>query len=314
MPTRFAPSTTGEAHPGTLMSALLCWLDARSRGDRIILRHENLDPDRCKPSLLDRMQADLAWFGLDWDAVLVQSDLRAQHDSALDALAAAGVLYPCRCTRSERRSGGRPAPDGGIAYENTCRGRPLPPGGWRATSEPLRVHVPDQRIELVDEGGAELSQNPARDMGDPIVMRRDRALAYHLAVVVDDARSGIDRVIRGRDIAPSTATHIALQRLLGLPTPMYRHHFLFLEPHGEKLAKLHGAASARTLAARYSADELCGLLAWAAGLMDAPAPCRPRDLVPSFSWARVVTQDRVLVWQDGALVVQDTRVSPAALV
>src|SRR5690606_24865195 len=121
-----------------------------------------------------------------------------------------GRLYPCRCSRKDRRQSGRRAPDGGWAYANTCRDRPLSPGGWRACDETLRVRLDDDAIRLVDEGGLDLSQTPARDMGDPIALRRDGVLAYHLVVVVDDAASGVTRVVRGRDLATSTATQVAL--------------------------------------------------------------------------------------------------------
>jgi glutamyl/glutaminyl-tRNA synthetase len=121
-------------------------------------------------------------------------------------------------------------------------------------------------------------------MGDPIVRRRDGAIAYQLAVVVDDADEHITDVIRGRDIAPSTATQVMLQRVLGMPTPRYRHHFLLLErAHGDKLAKLHGSLPWRELSARYTGAELRDRLAQIAGLADSkPA---------SFDWARVRTDD-----------------------
>src|SRR5262245_17994833 len=95
---RFAPSTTGEAHPGTLLSALLVWLDARARGDRVLLRLEDLDHTRCRPGWATQMIDDLAWLGLDWDEVVVQSQRRDDHEAALDQLAATGRLYPCACS------------------------------------------------------------------------------------------------------------------------------------------------------------------------------------------------------------------------
>lgn len=299
---RFAPSITGEAHPGTLLAALLAWLDARSRGGRFLVRLEDLDRLRLRPGWSEQMLADLRWFGLDWDALVTQSERAADHDAALDALAAAGRLYPCACSRSQLRAGGRTAPDGSIAYENSCRGRALPAGGWRACTEAIRARVPDDRVELRDESGLDLSQAPARELGDPVVRRRDGVIAYQLAVVVDDAASGITRIVRGRDIAPSTATQVALQRLLGLPTPVYRHHLLLLEPRGDKLAKLHGSVGATALRPRYSAAALCGLLACAAGLRAAPEPCAPADLVAGFTWERVRDPDRVLTWTGEALV------------
>ena len=280
MISRFAPSTTGEAHPGTLLAALLVWLDARARRGTAILRLEDLDRTRHVGG--ERLIDALAWLGLDWDRTIVQSDRGVLHDAALDRLAAAGRLYPCTCSRADRT---RPAPDGGRAYDNTCRSRELPAGGWRAAHDvSLRARLPDDRVELVDDGGLDLSQTPAREMGDPIVRRRDGAIAYQLAVVVDDADEGITDVVRGRDIAPSTATQVMLQRVLGLPTPRYRHHFLLLEAaKGDKLAKLHGSLPWTELRERYSGDELRVRLAEIAGLSDAdPA---------HFDWARVRTDD-----------------------
>jgi len=303
---RFAPSITGEAHPGTLLSALLVWLDARASGGRALLRLEDVDHARVRPGWADDMRAALEWLGLDWDGVVVQSGRRTAHEAALDQLAAQGRLYPCTCTRSDR-AGGRRAPDGGWAYPNTCRGRVLPRGGWRATADALRVQLDDDRVELVDDAGLDLSQTPARDFGDPIVRRRDGAFAYQLVVVVDDRDVGVTRIVRGKDIAPSTATQLLLQRLLGAPLPRYRHHFLLLEPRedgGEdrKLAKLHGSIGYHALRARYRGDELCGILAHACGLLGAPSPCRPSELVGGFDWSRVPIHDRVARWA-GQLVI-----------
>ncbi|HUJ58877.1 MAG TPA: glutamate--tRNA ligase family protein, partial [Kofleriaceae bacterium] len=193
---RFAPSTTGEAHPGTLLSGLLVWLDARARGGRALLRLEDLDRTRVRQRWAGEIQDALAWLGLDWDETIVQTERSAAHDAALDQLAAAGRLYPCACSRAMRASGRR-APDGGWAYDNVCRGSPLPPGGWRAATDALRLQLDDDRVELVDDGGLDLSQTPARDMGDPIVRRRDGVVAYQLAVVVDDAAAGVTDVVRG---------------------------------------------------------------------------------------------------------------------
>lgn len=293
MISRFAPSTTGEAHPGTLLAALLVWLDARARGGRALLRLEDLDRNRVRAEWSAAMLDAMAWLGLDWDAVVVQSERGADHAAALDRLAAAGRLYRCTCSRADR-AGGRRAPDGSWAYANTCRHRPLPAGGWRATVENVRARLDDDPIALVDDGGLDLSQTPAHDMGDPIVRRRDGAVAYHLAVVVDDARDGVTDVVRGRDIAASTATQVMLQRLLGVATPRYRHHLLLLErAGGGKLAKLHGSIPFTQLRARHSSGELCGVLAAAAGLVAAPSPCTPHELVARFDWRRVPTGDRV---------------------
>ncbi|MEZ4361300.1 MAG: glutamate--tRNA ligase family protein [Kofleriaceae bacterium] len=300
---RFAPSTTGSAHPGTLLSALLVWLDARSRGGRAVLRLEDVDHSRSRPQWAEEMRAAMDWLGLEWDVVVVQSARTRRHEAALDELAAAGRLYACRCTRGGRR-GGRRAPDGGWAYDNLCRDRPLPPGGWRFVSDALRVRLDDCAVALVDEGGLVLSQTPAIAMGDPVVRRRDGALAYQLVVVVDDADQGVTRVVRGRDIAPSTATQVLLQRLLRAPTPVYRHHLLLVEPptpgasaeEPVKLAKLHGSIPFAELRGALTGAQLCGALAHAIGLVDDAAPTTPAELLRSFSWARVRAQDLTARW------------------
>jgi glutamyl/glutaminyl-tRNA synthetase len=139
-------------------------------------------------------------------------------------------------------------------------------------------------------------------MGDPIVLRKDGVVAYQLAVVVDDHDARITDVIRGHDIAPSTATQVMLQRLLAYATPRYRHHFLLLEPSGDKLAKLHGSIPFSQLRARYDGPSLCGVLAHAAGLFDAPTSCTPRELVARFDWSRVPREDLVARWDDDLVI------------
>jgi glutamyl-tRNA synthetase/glutamyl-Q tRNA(Asp) synthetase len=298
---RFAPSTTGRAHPGTLLAALLCWLDARSLGGRLILRLEDLDPERSRADLVAGLQDDLAWLGLDFDEVQRQSEARPRHEAALDALAARGLLYPCTCSRTALRAHGVTAPDGGFAYPGSCRARALPAAGWRASGGALRVRVPSREVRVHDESGAVFTLDPARAFGDPVVRRRDGAIAYHLASVVDDAASGVTRVVRGRDLALHTPLQVALRDLLGLPVPAFRHHLLLLEPRGDKLAKLHGAVAAPELRAHYAAEALCGVLARACGLRASAAPVSPRELLPEFDWERVGSEDVVMKWNGHSL-------------
>jgi len=298
---RFAPTTSGPAHPGTLVAGLLAWLDARSRGAHFALRLEDIDPERCTSAFEAEMLAALAWLGLDWDEESLQSANRGAHEAALDALSRAGLLYPCSCSRSEIARSGVRAADGGWRYTGRCRERDLPQGGWRAVDGAVRLRLEEGRIELRDESGLDLSQDPLSEGGDPVLRRRDGAIAYHLAAVVDDAASGITRVVRGRDIAPSTATHVVLQRALGLPTPAYRHHFLLLEETGGKLAKLHGAVDWRELATVYDGAALCGVLAELAGLASDARATTPRSLLADFDWARVRHDDVVVRWNGRAL-------------
>jgi glutamyl/glutaminyl-tRNA synthetase len=298
---RFAPSTTGLSHPGTMLSALLSWLDARSKGLRFIVRLEDLDPQRCCREFSAAMREDLAWFGLDWDELHEQHALAAQHEMAMDRLERLGLLYPSKASRAELAAIGRRAPDGGWAYDNRERANALPAGGWRACAEPIRCRLPDRAYSPQDEGSLDLNQQPSLAFGDPIVRRRDGAIAYHLAVVVDDAAALVSRVVRGRDIATSTATQAALQDILSFQAPIYRHHFLLLEEQGRKLAKLHGSVSIRDLRANCSAGQLCGFLAYCCGLTPDEQSCSPRDLVAGFAWNRVAVRDRLLRWDSQRL-------------
>jgi len=298
---RFAPSTTGPAHPGTLLAALLGWLDARSRGARILLRLEDLDPARSRDAFARRLPDDLAWLGLEFDAVERQSEHAERHARALDRLAADGRLYPCGCTRAALRARASAAPDGSARYPGTCRGRRLAPGGWRASGEALRVRLDPGELTPREESGLDLRQDPLRAFGDPVVRRRDGAAAYHLASVVDDAAAGVTRVVRGRDLAPSTALQNALRRLLGLPEPSFRHHLLLLEPRGAKLAKLHGSVGADVLRRHMAPRDLCGWLAFAAGLRPRPAPAWPAELLADFAWERVERRDAIVRWSEPGL-------------
>ena len=203
-------------------------------------------------------------------------------------------------SRSEIKKHGITSPDGGYAYPNTNRDQPLPDGGWRDSNEPLRARLPDQIFSPKELSHLDLSQNPGQALGDPIVRRRDGAIAYNLAVVVDDDATGISHVVRGSDIASSTATQLALMDILGIESPTYRHHFLVLEPRGEKLAKLHGSIGVPTLRNHYSASQLCGLLAHLAGLTDTPSPQTPKDLLQEFTWDRVRKEDTVLKWDESS--------------
>jgi glutamyl/glutaminyl-tRNA synthetase len=158
------------------------------------------------------------------------------------------------------------------------------------------VHLPPGRVAPVDEGGRDLAADPSVTHGDPVVRRRDGAVAYQLAGVVDDALLGVTRVVRGHDLASSTATQCAIARLLGLDWPTYRHHLLLLEPHGGKLAKLHGSVGFEAVRAHMDGPSLVGLLASGVGLRDEAGAVTPHALVEEFDWAKVRRDDLAAIW------------------
>lgn len=285
---RFAPSPTGPLHLGSLRTALVAWLFARSQGARFLLRIEDLDPQRSQQRFERAQIDDLRALGIDWDEPPVrQSERAGRYEDALAALADAGRLYPCFCTRAEIREAAS-APHGalpGAAYPGTCLRLSA---GERAAAmregrpHALRVRADGARIVFGDR-----LLGPAGGRVDDFVVRRsDGIVAYQLAVVVDDAGQRIGEVVRGADLADSTARQILLARLLDLPVPSYAHVPLVLGPDGARLAKRHGAA---TLADRDEpVAETVALLAHSLGLArDRSWVQSAAELLPEFEPARI---------------------------
>ena len=234
---RFAPSPTGPLHFGSLAAALASWLDARAAGGRWLLRIEDLDAPRELPGAADDIRRALERFGLHWDGeVIYQSRRGALYEKALQRLRES--CYPCGCTRREIADSSLGlAADGAQIYPGTCR-RGLPGG---KTARALRLKIPDEKIVFEDRVQGRVEQHLAREVGDFVLRRADGQFAYQLAVVVDDAAQGVTDVVRGADLFDSSARQIALQRLLGLPTPRYLHIPAVVDAAGEKLSKQTGA-------------------------------------------------------------------------
>lgn len=238
---RFAPSPTGALHFGSLLAALASFLQARSHEAAWYLRIEDLDPQRRVASAADDIQRTLERFALHWDGdVLYQSARHSAYEAALDTLTRAGHTFPCGCTRRQALTG--PMGIEGPIYAGTCRNG-LPPG---TRPHSIRLRVSDTRIGFHDLLQGEYAQSLARDVGDFVLKRADGYFAYQLAVVVDDAFSGIGEVVRGADLLTSTPRQIYLQELLGLPRPRYLHLPLLVDAEGKKLSK-HAQAPALSL-------------------------------------------------------------------
>lgn len=247
---RYAPSPSGDLHLGNLRTALLAWLFARSTGRRFVLRVDDLD--RVRPGAEARQLADLAAIGLDWDPPVVrQSDRLPHYTAAIDRLTAAGLTYECFCTRREIQQAAT-APHGPMgAYPGTCRDlTEAERAAKRAEGRPaaLRLRAAVTEFEVIDQ-----LHGRYRGPVDDVVLRRgDGIPAYNLAVVVDDADQGVDQVVRGDDLLPSTPRQAYLATLLDLPVPQYAHVPLVLNESGQRLAKRDGAV---TLADRHALGE-----------------------------------------------------------
>ncbi len=255
--TRFAPSPTGYLHLGHAYAALCAWRRARAAGGMFLLRLEDIDATRCRPEYAAAIAEDLHWLGLHWDgAVRVQSDHLPDYAAALARLRRLGVLYPCFCTRSEIARM-QSAPHGAEAvYPGTCRALPAAERGARiAQGLPYALRLDVQAalaqvgaLDFIEESRGRMAADPLPG-GDVVLARRGNPVSYHLCVVHDDALQGVTHVTRGRDLAAATPVQVLLQRLLGLPTPVYAHHDLVLDNAGKRLAKRDGAASLRSLRA-----------------------------------------------------------------
>jgi glutamyl-Q tRNA(Asp) synthetase len=275
--TRFAPSPTGPLHLGHAYSALIAHDTARAAGGAFLLRLDDLDRSRARAHWAAQIESDLAWLGITWDGpVLRQSDRLPRYRTALAALWDRGLLYPCHCTRRDIEAAASAPQEGaplhgpdGVIYPGTCR-PDTPPVGPMPEDCALRLDMaraadtvgldvtPLTYTEtgVADPPGALGPDHVTREIGDVALARRDLGASYHLAVVLDDADQAITHVIRGADLAPATAIHVLLQRLLGLATPIYHHHRLIRDAAGRRLAKRDDARAIATYRAesRTAAD------------------------------------------------------------
>lgn len=292
---RFAPSPSGRMHLGNLWSALLAWLSARSQGGEMVLRLEDLDPDRCTRAWCDQVMRDLEWLGLTWDNEPVyQSERTTVYAEAFHTLEERGLIYPCYCTRAERLAASAPhRSDGQTIYDGRCsRLTEAEREALSQTRRPAwRVKVGEKSITFRDLLQGEYKEDLKTDCGDFILRRSDGVYAYQLAVVVDDAAMGVTQVVRGSDLLSSTPRQIYLQRLLGLPQPEYGHVPLLLAADGRRLAKRDRDQELGELQSRYTAPELLGRLAHLAGLIPEPAPITAQQLIPLFSWEKLTRED-----------------------
>ena len=239
---RFAPSPSADLHIGNLRTAVLAWLFARSTRRRFLIRIEDLD-DRTDDGIGRRQLADLAAIGVTWDAEPQwQSAHPGRYDEVVDALASQGRVYECFCSRREILTAPRAphAPEG--AYPGPCRvltAIQLEARRASGRTPALRLRSDVSQFTVTD-----LLHGDFTGVVDDFVLRRgDGVAAYNLAVVVDDAASGVDQVVRGDDLLASSPRQAYLASLLGYPQPVYAHVPLALNAEGKRLAKRDGAVT-----------------------------------------------------------------------
>jgi glutamyl-tRNA synthetase len=256
---RLAPSPTGLLHIGHARTFLTAAEHARQYDGTLILRNEDLDPQRCRSEFVSAMYEDLKWLGIEWTegpdcggpfGPYAQSERRTLYFEGWKKLREGGWIYPCTCSRKDLAAAAA-APNEGDdepLYPGACRNRP-DAGSFDSTlGVNWRFRVPDgQAIEFVDRNLGRQSFVAGIDFGDFVVWRRDDVPAYQLAVTMDDAHMQISEVVRGADLLKSTARQLLLFDALGYPAPDYYHCTLVRDASGMRMAKRHDSASIRHL-------------------------------------------------------------------
>lgn len=294
---RFAPSPTGEIHLGNVWTALLAWLQVRAAGGVMVLRIEDLDPERSRPAYVEQLMSDMQWLGLDWDegpdvggpyGPYRQDERRAMYQAALERLAAKELIYPCYCTRAELAASAPHTSDNERVYAGTCRKRQAATVVTAARRPALRLAVPPGVIAFEDLHAGYVRQDLAKEVGDFVVRRSDGVHAYQLAVVVDDAAMDITHVLRGDDLLSSTPRQLLLYRLLGLPAPVFSHVPLLVDGNGHRLSKRQQALSVAALrSGGIRAEAIVGYLGYKAGLLAKYQPVTAGELIHCFDIAKI---------------------------
>jgi len=200
-------------------------------------------------------------------------------------LAAVHKVYACDCSRKEIGAA-LEATDQEIRYAGRCRERNLELAPRRG----IRVAIEEGLERFDDCILGEQEQNPARQCGDLLVKDRLGNWTYQFAVVVDDLEQGIDVVIRGEDLLPSTGRQIRLARMLGrAEPPAFAHHRVIRHSSGQKLSKANRDTGIRDLrASGVSPASVLGEAAYLTGLIKDARDLRADDVVSLFH----TTQDR----------------------
>ena len=286
---RFAPTPSGRMHLGNVFAALIAWLSVRSRDGEMVLRMEDLDTQRTSAEFAETLRDDLRWLGFTWDRETpAQSQRSAVYDKYFEILREKGLLYPCYCTRSQLHSVNAPhLSDGTYVYPGTCRN--LTEGEQAAFRRPpaWRVVVPDRVWTVEDRIQGTYQCNLATECGDMVVRRADGVYVYQLAVTVDDGEAGVTEVVRGMDLLSSAPRQMYLQELFGFPHPEYAHVPMLLAPDGRRLSKRDRDLDLGILRQRLTREELLGVLAFAAGLIDQEVSVSLNELTKEFSWKKL---------------------------
>ena len=303
---RFAPTPSGRMHLGNVFAAMLAWLSVRSRGGYMVLRMEDLDTQRTSTEFADILRQDLTWLGLDWDDETEPQSQRSKvYAQYFEKLRDLDLLYPCYCTRSQLHSVNAPhLSDGTYVYPGTCRNLTQEERDAFDRAPAWRVKVPDKLWKFRDLVQGGYAENLVKDCGDFVVRRADGIFVYQLAVTVDDGESEVSEVVRGMDLLSSAPRQMYLQELFGFRHPQYAHVPMLLAPDGRRLSKRDKDLDLGQLRQKLTPQQLLGILAHAAGLLEKAEPISAAELATRFSWEQVRTEDICLEVKDLAILAE----------
>lgn len=257
---RLAPTPTGYLHLGHARTFWTAFQRVQDQGGILVLRDEDLDPDRCRPEYSRAMIDDLRWMGLVWQegpdcggpfGPYRQSERIHWYLEIWRQLAATGLIYPSPHSRKDVQAAINAPQEGDSEAVFPTAFRP-PVGTGRDAIEPggcnWRFRVPDERdIAFTDGNYGRITNRAGRDFGDFLVWRKDGLPAYELAVVADDHAMQITEVVRGADLLTSTARQLLIYEALGWTPPQFLHCPLVRDDQGVRLAKRTQALALRTL-------------------------------------------------------------------
>lgn len=251
--TRIAPTPSGFLHLGNAFSFLLTKTLAQRHGAKILLRIDDLDRERYRPEYVQdifdtldflEIQIDLGPKSLaELESEWSQVHRMGLYEEALEKLKQSGKLFSCDCSRNKIQQ-----MDSRGFYLGQCLDRRTtldrPEAAWRVNTLDsdfltFKEYPNQKKTDLIPEETAFY-----------VVRKKDRLPAYHLSSVVDDVHFGVDLIVRGKDLLPSTLAQLDLANLLGFTSfseATFVHHELLKGPNQSKLSKSAGSLSIQTL-------------------------------------------------------------------
>ena len=241
MKCRFAPSPTGLLHVGNVRSALLNWAYAKKNNGKFILRIDDTDQSRSTKEFENKIKENLTWLGVRWDKTFNQSDRIDNYKLKIEKLKNDGRLYPCFETSEELSlkkksllsSGKPPIYDrSSLLLNDEVIDQKIKSG----QKPHWRFKLNDSIIEWNDLIKGKVKFDP-KNLSDPILIREDGSLLYHLPSVIDDIEEEISHIIRGEDHISNTAFHIQMFEALNDSIPKFAHHPFLTDQEGKGFGK-----------------------------------------------------------------------------